>query len=75
MVKGDNTDAADCLELNPLPSVFCAFLSISGVLLTIERLFSTINYTKYEHEDFTTTLNRIFTALVRRITIKEQSAL
>ncbi|KAI6206943.1 Serpentine receptor class alpha/beta-14 [Aphelenchoides besseyi] len=49
-----------CLEMNALPVSFCAFLSFSGILLAVERLYATLNYQKYEFENLTPVLNRLF---------------
>ncbi|KAI6175635.1 Serpentine receptor class alpha/beta-14 [Aphelenchoides bicaudatus] len=59
----DDIDTSDCFDLNSLPSVFCIFLSFSGILLAIERLYATMNYAKYEYENFTKVLNRIYLGL------------
>ncbi|KAI6228888.1 Serpentine receptor class alpha/beta-14 [Aphelenchoides fujianensis] len=57
--EADRPEAA-CLELNPLPVAFCGFLSISGIVLAIERLYATLNFAQYENENFTRFLDYFF---------------
>ncbi|KAI6222465.1 Serpentine receptor class alpha/beta-14 [Aphelenchoides fujianensis] len=57
--EADRPEAA-CLELNPLPAAFCGFLSISGIVLAIERLYATLNFAQYENENFTRFLDYFF---------------
>lgn len=61
----DQLAGADCVELNALPAAFCMFLSVSGLLLAVERLYATMNYAKYEYENFTRVIERIFLVMVR----------
>jgi hypothetical protein len=54
----------NCLDLSPLPSIFCTFISIGGLLISLERLYATLNYTKYEYENFVSIINKIFVVIV-----------
>ncbi|KAI1732749.1 serpentine type 7TM GPCR receptor class ab chemoreceptor domain-containing protein [Ditylenchus destructor] len=49
-----------CYDLNVMPTAFCAFISVAGIVLCMERLYATFNYTKYEYEDFAPFLTKLF---------------
>uniref|UniRef100_A0A915DDT0 Uncharacterized protein n=1 Tax=Ditylenchus dipsaci TaxID=166011 RepID=A0A915DDT0_9BILA len=51
------------MDLNALPAVFCACLGVGSLVLCMERLYATLNYAKYEYEDFSNFLARFFTFL------------
>ncbi|KAL7077144.1 hypothetical protein ACQ4LE_003625 [Meloidogyne hapla] len=52
-----------CPQFNALPANFCAFLCINGLLICMERLYATFNFTKYENENFELLLRRLFVIL------------
>ncbi|KAI1726270.1 serpentine type 7TM GPCR receptor class ab chemoreceptor domain-containing protein [Ditylenchus destructor] len=56
----------NCYDLNVMPTAFCAFISVAGIILCMERLYATFNYTKYEYEDFAPFLTKLFILMVNK---------
>ncbi|KAH7702884.1 Protein Y41D4B.1 [Aphelenchoides avenae] len=49
-----------CPDLDVFPAHFCFFVGFCGIVLSIERLYATLNYSSYENEDLSWLLRRIF---------------
>ncbi|CAD5227367.1 unnamed protein product [Bursaphelenchus xylophilus] len=56
----DDVEYKTCSELNVLPVPFCVFITVSGVIMCVERLYATFNYAKYEYENYSWVFDRIF---------------
>ncbi|KAH7718535.1 Protein Y41D4B.1 [Aphelenchoides avenae] len=52
--------AASCPDLDVFPAHFCFFVGFCGIVLSVERLYATLNYSSYENEDLSWLLRRIF---------------
>ncbi|CAD5221183.1 unnamed protein product [Bursaphelenchus okinawaensis] len=49
-----------CSELNVLPVPFCVFITLSGIVMCVERLYATFAYAIYEYENYTWLYDRVF---------------
>ncbi|KAF7630804.1 hypothetical protein Mgra_00008904 [Meloidogyne graminicola] len=58
-----------CSSHNQFPAPFCAFLCINGVFICMERLYATFNFSKYENENFSYFLAKIYAVLWMILTL------